>query len=72
MCKAWDDHKKSGIREGRREGRKERKEGILESRLDSIRSLMGNLSVTMEEAMDLLAIPKKDRESCIKGMQVTG
>ena len=59
MCKAWDDHRKSGIREGR-------KEGVLENRVESIRSLMKNLSITMEEAMDALEIPKSDRERCIK------
>ena len=59
MCKAWDDHRKSGIREGR-------KEGVLETRVESIRSLMKNLSITMEEAMDVLEIPKSDRERCIK------
>lgn len=55
MCKAWDDHKKAGI-----------KEGVLETRVESIRNLMKNLSITMEEAMDVLEIPKSDRERCVK------
>jgi len=59
MCKAWDDHKKSGIIEGR-------KEGILETRKDSIQKLIKNMSVTMEEAMDILEIPMKERVACIK------
>ncbi len=29
MCKAWDDHKKAGIREGEERDRKEGKIGIL-------------------------------------------
>lgn len=59
MCKAWDDHKKSGIKEGRREG-------VLENRVESIRNLMKNLSLTIEEAMDVLEIPKNDRDRCVK------
>jgi len=59
MCKAWDDHKKSGIKEGR-------KEGIIENRKDSIQKLIKNLSVTMEEAMDILEIPLAERAACMK------
>ena len=55
MCKAWDDHRESG-----------RKEGVLEARVESIRYLMKNLSITLEDAMDVLEIPKSDRERCIK------
>lgn len=55
MCKAWDDHKKAGIREGR-------KEGIEETRKDVLQKLVKNLSITMEEAMDILEIPLKERK----------
>lgn len=71
MCKAWDDHNKAGIIEGRKEGvkvgrRAGRKAGIIETRKDSIQKLIKNLSVTMDEAMDILEIPLAERAVCMK------
>ena len=51
MCKAWDEHRESG-----------RKEGVLETRVESIRNLIKNLSITLEDAMDVLEIPLNERE----------
>jgi len=58
MCKAWDDHKKAG-----------KKAGIIEARREDINKLIEKLSITVEEAMDLLDIPKKDRAVFVKKLR---
>ena len=41
MCKAWDDHKKAGIREGKEIGRQEgREEGREEGRLEGVDAMI--------------------------------
>ena len=55
MCKAFDDVRLEGKMEGRIEGKQE---GIC----TSIRSLMKNLQMTAEQAMEALGIPQGERE----------
>lgn len=40
---------------------KGRAEGIMESTLSSIRNLMQNMGISVEQAMQLLGIPESDR-----------
>ena len=47
MCKAFDDH----MERGRIEGKKE-----------AVKNLMRNLSVSLEQAMELLGISPEERE----------
>ncbi len=70
MCKAWDDHKKAGIIEGRKSGIKAGrkagvKTGIAQARREDINKLIEKLSITRKEAMDLLDIPLQDRAACM-------
>ncbi len=51
MCKAFDDHMERGRREGRIEGR-----------MEDIKNLMGNLSISLEQAMELLGISLEEKE----------
>ena len=50
MCKAWEEQKESG----RREGRQEEKE-------KNLKCIMKNLKVTIQQAMDILEIPEAER-----------
>lgn len=49
----------NGIVKGREEGLKEGRE---EEKLNSIRSLMKKLNLTLEQAMDVLDVPKSEQE----------
>lgn len=51
MCKAWDDHKESGRREGRQEGI-----------CTSIMNLMESTMVSAQQAMEMLQISESDRD----------
>jgi predicted transposase YdaD len=54
--------KEEGREEGHKEGHKEgRKEGREEEKVFSIRSVMENLKITPEKAMDILNIPASER-----------
>ncbi len=55
MCKAFDDHMERGRREGRIEGK-------IEGRMEDIKNLMGNLSISLEQAMELLGISLEEKE----------
>lgn len=52
MCKAWDDHKEAG-----------RKEGIKEGILVAISNLMENTKVSAQQAMEMLMIAEADRDT---------
>ena len=53
-----DESEEKGRREGRQEGRRE---GRQETIIASIKNLMSNLKLTLEQAMDALSIPQSDR-----------
>ncbi len=55
----WDDAKEVWQEEAKEEGRKE---GELKERLHSIKTLMNNMEITVEQAMDLLGIVESERE----------
>ena len=58
MCTAIDEMRKESRNEGRQEGRREGKdEGIL----SSLKNLMANMNLTLQQAMDALGIPAADR-----------
>ena len=70
MCKAIDDlmsdARVEGIEEGKIEGKKEgrkegRKEGIFQTTLKNLRSLMETTGFNIEQAMNALKVPEKDR-----------
>ena len=52
MCKAWDDHKERGRREGRQE-----------EKAENLKCIMKNLKITIQQAMDILEIPETERSS---------
>ena len=58
MCKALEDMKADAKKEGRKEGRKE---GALQSTLSALRNLMETTGFTIEQAMNALKVPEKDR-----------
>ena len=58
-----DDAKKEGEIIGRTMGREE-------SQIESIRNLMDSLSLSMEQAMDALKIPKDKREEYKKQLEM--
>lgn len=59
MCKIWDDIRKEGKLEGKAEGVKE---GKKEEKLNSLKQIMINLNMSIEEAMNALGIPENERE----------
>lgn len=70
MCKAikdlrqeeYQDGHNAGLKAGREEGHKEGSRlGREKAVLDSIKALMKNMSLSAEQAMDILEIPKTDR-----------
>ena len=54
MCTAIDEMRKESRNEGRQEGKDE---GIL----SSLKNLMANMNLTLQQAMDALGIPAADR-----------
>ena len=55
--------REEGLKEGREEGIKVgHKKGREEEKLNSIRSLMKKLNLTLEQAMDVLDVPKSEQE----------
>ena len=66
MCKAIDEMRKESRSEGRQEGIQEgRREGMREGKdegiLSSLKNLMSNMNLTLQQAMDALGIPAADR-----------
>ncbi len=61
MCKAWDDHWESG-----------RKIGQKEERMLSVKKLMIKLNLNVENAMEILEIPKEQQADIVKLIQVNG
>ncbi|MCI9094305.1 MAG: hypothetical protein HFF36_11075, partial [Coprobacillus sp.] len=55
MCKIFDEVREMGKEQGK-------KEGIEINRIVSIQSLMKNLNLNIEEAMNVLSIPKEEQE----------
>ena len=56
--------KKESFIEGKEEGKKEgKKEGFFESTLRSLLSIIRKTNTTIDDAMDLLDVPERDRES---------
>ena len=62
MCEVLDRAEARGIIKGREEGRKE---GIEESRLESIKNVMSGFNITAQQAMDVLKIPASERAKFI-------
>ena len=59
-----------GLEEGREEGRKEgREEGIKYEKIASIKKLMKNGNMSLEQAMTLLEIPSEEREQYEKKLE---
>ena len=53
---------RQGIEKGRKEGREEgRKEGLEEGLFASLKNLIANTGMSIEQAMSVLAIPDSDR-----------
>ena len=75
MCKVIEDMRKEERAEGRIEGRAEgrvegRAEGRVEGLLDNVSTLMKNLSVSAEKAMELLGVPAGEREGLLKKLPI--
>jgi len=47
----------------------EREEGHAEERMDNIRKIMKNLSITVEQAMDILEVEGEERKKYLVMMQ---
>ena len=70
MCNIVDQIKKEGKLEGRREGLASgRKEGAAQTKLQCIRTLMKNASVSVDQAMTLLGIRGRERTVFRKAIQ---
>lgn len=55
--------KQEGLREGKQKGLREGKlEGRADATLESIRSLMETLTLTAEQAMEALKVPRDEQE----------
>ena len=70
MCKLFDEVEQRGIETGKREGillgqQIGEQKGIEMTRIASIQSLMKNLNLSIEEAMEALSIPTHDYEQYI-------
>ena len=53
--------------EGKQEGKQEgRQDGKQEEKMNNIQILMKNLKLSVREAMDLLEVPKEDRDKLMK------
>ncbi len=67
MCKAVEDmrahDRQQGIEEGREKGRAE---GRAENLLANIKQLMKSLNLSLEQAMDALAVPQDERFALMK------
>ena len=64
----WDDKRANEIarEEGLAEGlEKGLKKGKINGRIDSIRSLMKQLKISAEKAMELLEIPESERQQIV-------
>ena len=69
--------REEGLEEGREEGRKEgreegREEGIKSEKIASIKKLMKNGNMSLEQAMTLLEIPLEEREQYEKKLDSRG
>ena len=63
----FEEGKQEGKREGRQEGRREgRQDGKQEEKMNNIQILMKNLKLSVREAMDLLEVPKDERDKLMK------
>ena len=70
MCKLFDEVEQRGIETGKREGmilgqQIGEQKGIEMTRIASIQSLMKNLNLSIEEAMEALSIPTHEYEKYI-------
>ena len=66
MCKLFEEVEQRGIETGKREGMLlGQQKGIEMTRIASIQSLMKNLNLSIEEAMEALSIPTHDYEQYI-------
>ncbi len=63
MCKAWEDQKLEGIREGI-------EKGIKIERLDIIHRIMDNRKMSLEEVLELIGMSEEERISCREEMAV--
>ena len=52
MCKAFEEVREEGYQRG-----------MQQTKLTSVRNLMTNLSMTAQQAMDALSIPKSEQET---------
>ena len=63
MCKIFEEVEQRGVKIGKEQGKRE---GILlgkqQSTILSIQNLMKNLNLNIEEAMNVLSIPKEEQE----------
>ena len=55
MCETWEEIKLEGKEEGL-------KEGLKEARLASLKSLLKNTDMTLEEAMNVLEFSEEERQ----------
>ena len=61
---SWEEGREVGREEGREEGRAEgREEGRADATLKDIRNIMTKLNKSADEAMDILDVPIKERET---------
>ena len=58
MCRISDEIREEGRREGLEEGREEGRE---ETKLADLRSVMRNMGVSVQRALDVLAVPESER-----------
>ncbi len=67
MKNIFTDVFEEGKQEGKQEGRKEgRQDGKQEEKMNNIQILMKNLKLSVREAMDLLEVPKDERDKLMK------
>ena len=59
MCKVWEEIKEDGRQEGRIEGR-------IEELIQSVKNIMSNLNLTLEEAFNALNVEEEKREEYTK------
>lgn len=70
IIKGLREGHESGLREGRESGLREgRESGLLEATCTALRNLMESMGIALEQAMEILKIPEKDRRKYILYMQ---
>lgn len=67
MCNLSQGFEERGMKRGFEKGRVEgRAEGRIESTISTIRSLMGSMGWTLEQAMDAMQMPEADRPKYVE------